>query len=200
MRPRKERPPGCPGGLGFGSACKPRSVHHRQAVYGLAAFIPSACGWAIISLGPASPRGSCSLPGARRGRAAPWIPVGTVAPAWPCSRRGLPGRSHCWPRRWSLTPPFHPDLGLRRGGLFLWPCPRVAPPGGYPAPCSVERGLSSAGRTGRDRPAHPTPTSSYPSNSGTRSSGYARAGSEPLTWYIRSCATSKHRSIARGGL
>jgi hypothetical protein len=30
------------------------------------------------------------------------------APAWPCSRRGLPGRPHCCGRRWSLTPPFHP--------------------------------------------------------------------------------------------
>ncbi len=30
------------------------------------------------------------------------------APAWPCSRWGLPGRRHCCRRRWSLTPPFHP--------------------------------------------------------------------------------------------
>ena len=40
-----------PGGLGCGSACKPRSVHRRRPVYGLAAFIPAAGGWAIISLG-----------------------------------------------------------------------------------------------------------------------------------------------------
>jgi hypothetical protein len=32
-------------------ACKPRSVPRRQPVYGLTAFIPRACGWAIISLG-----------------------------------------------------------------------------------------------------------------------------------------------------
>ena len=30
-----------------------------------------------------------------------------------------------------------------RGGLFLWPSPRIAPPGCYPAPCFMERGLSS---------------------------------------------------------
>jgi len=31
-----------------------------------------------------------------------------VAPAWPCSRWGLPGRPGHPGRRWSLTPPFHP--------------------------------------------------------------------------------------------
>ncbi len=165
------RPPGYPGGLALG---RPVSRVLSTAGGRFTALRPSSRApadgrsslWAA-----ASPRGSCSLPGARRGRAAPWIPVGTVAPAWPCSRRGLPGRSHCWPRRWSLTPPFHPDPGLRRGGLFLWPCPRVAPPGDYPAPCSVERGLSSAGQTGRDRPAHPTPQSSYSRLSDFRSRG-----------------------------
>ena len=50
-----------------------------------------------------------------------------------------------------------------RGRLFLWPCPRVSPPGYYPAPCPVERGLSSdcpstSLRTGRDRPADPPAT------------------------------------------
>jgi hypothetical protein len=30
-----------------------------------------------------------------------------------------------------------------KGGLFLWPSPRITPPGCYPAPCSMERGLSS---------------------------------------------------------
>ena len=158
----KKKAPGCPGALAVG-----RPVSRVLSITPLrftALRLPSRSGvngrsslWAA-----ASPRGSCSLPGARRGRAAPWIPEGTVAPAWPCSRRGLPGRGHCWPRRWSLTPPFHPDPGSRRGGLFLWPCPRVAPPGDYPAPCSVERGLSSAGRAGRDRPAHPHPLPSYP--------------------------------------
>ena len=28
-------------------------------------------------------------------------------PAWPCSRRGLPGHPHYCGCRWSFTPPFH---------------------------------------------------------------------------------------------
>src|SRR5215204_277263 len=28
-------------------------------------------------------------------------------PAWPCSRRGLPGHPHYCRCRWSFTPPFH---------------------------------------------------------------------------------------------
>jgi hypothetical protein len=54
-------------------------------------------------------------------------------PAWPCSRRGLPGHAHYCARRWSFTPPFHPYNPhlpspirgrLGRGcGLFLWPFP-----------------------------------------------------------------------------
>lgn len=37
-------------------------------------------------------------------------PEGGLASAWPCSRRGLPGRLHYCKRRWSLTPPFHHHL------------------------------------------------------------------------------------------
>ena len=62
------------------------------------------------------------------------------------SRPGHPGR---W---WSLTPPFHPYLrGLRPRGALLSValCRRVAPPGRYPAPCSVELGLSSSGTHSR---------------------------------------------------
>jgi hypothetical protein len=45
-----------------------------------------------------------------------------LIPAWPCSRRGLPGRLHYCGRRWSLTPPFHHDLTPKESGcLFLWP-------------------------------------------------------------------------------
>lgn len=119
---------------------------------------------AIICLHPASPQGSSGLPDAQGRRAAPAL-MG-FASAWPCSRWGLPGRRHCCRRRWSLTPPFHPDRLERRsslrssvqpGGLFLWPCPRVSPPGSCPASCSVERGLSSGSvRRPRspDRPSH----------------------------------------------
>lgn len=41
------------------------------------------------------------------------------------------------------------------GGRFLWPCPQVSPTGGYPAPCPMERGLSSSDWVARDRPAGP---------------------------------------------
>jgi len=42
------------------------------------------------------------------------------------------------------------------GGHFLWPYPRVTPTGCYPAPCSLERGLSSSGIAARDCPVDPT--------------------------------------------
>jgi len=68
--------------------------------------------WAVISLGRRLPAASSGPPGARTGRAAPCRgnPCGCpyVAPAWPCSRWGLPGRPGHPGRRWSLTPPFHP--------------------------------------------------------------------------------------------
>jgi hypothetical protein len=71
---------------------------------------------AVISLGSASPR--CSLQPTRgwlipqEGRAlaeTSSLPssVDDFAPAWPCSRRGLPGHLHYGKCRWSLTPPFH---------------------------------------------------------------------------------------------
>ncbi len=68
--------------------------------------------WAVISLGRRLPAASSGPPGARTGRAAPCGgragPCPRVAPAWPCSRWGLPGRPGHPGRRWSLTPPFHP--------------------------------------------------------------------------------------------
>jgi len=46
-------------------------------------------------------------------------------PAWPCSRRGLPGHPHYCRCRWSFTPPFHHHpfslLAKWAGCLFLWP-------------------------------------------------------------------------------
>jgi len=45
-------------------------------------------------------------------------------PAWPCSRRGLPGHPHYCGCRWSFTPPFHhhpSHLAEWAGCLFLWP-------------------------------------------------------------------------------
>ena len=68
--------------------------------------------------------------------------------AWLCSQWGLPGHHRYRQCRWSLTPPFHPHVvgwgvPTRRRGLFLWPCPRVAPSGCYPALHPAESGLSS---------------------------------------------------------
>ncbi len=55
-----------------------------------------------------------------KGDGPPPAPKGFV-PAWPCSRRGLPGRGCYHPRRWSLTPPFHhyQGLGIRDWGLGI---------------------------------------------------------------------------------
>src|SRR5512143_1170504 len=70
------------------------------------------------------------------------------APAWPCSRRGLPGRLHYGGRRWSLTPPFHHHLPAE-AVCFCGPFRQVNAsrrfprPGCYPTPCSLECGLSS---------------------------------------------------------
>ena len=77
----------------------------------------------------ASPRGSCSLPGARRGRAAPWIPRRdrrsclALLPAgvtWPDALLRLPVVSYTT---------FSPSHLLRRGGaLYLCgPIRKVAP-------------------------------------------------------------------------
>ena len=82
-------------------------------------------------------------------------------PAWPCSRRGLPGHPHYCTCRWSFTPPFHHHPGGIPPGLFVSVAlvrqvsssRRVPRPGCYPTPCSMECGLSSAPTTqSRDRP------------------------------------------------
>jgi hypothetical protein len=45
--------------------------------------------------------------------------ISSIAPAWPCSRWGLPGRTGYPARRWSLTPPFHPDRGRPRRSVSV---------------------------------------------------------------------------------
>ena len=84
-----------------------------------------------------------------------------LAPSGVC----LAGRSPV--RRWALTPPFHPYLRLAPEiaapavffcGTFL----RVAPTGCYPAPCSLEPGLSSNRLLGRRSPVRLGPDRSYP--------------------------------------
>lgn len=105
---------------------------------------PPGRGWAIISLGRRSPAGSCSLPGTVGRAALP--PRREMVPAWPCSGRGLPGR------RITAAPVVsYTTLSplLLRSGASAKRCISVARsgalrrPGGYPAPCPMERGLSS---------------------------------------------------------
>src|SRR5581483_1541903 len=85
-----------------------------------------------------------------------------LAPGGVCLAGRSPGR------RWALTPPFHPyrrpssgDDARRRCnfcGTFL----RVTPTGCYPAPCSLEPGLSSNRLLGRRSPVRLGPPESYP--------------------------------------
>ena len=116
---------------------------------------------ATISLGSASPRCSVQptrgwllprLEGARAETSSLPSSTDDFAPAWPCSRRGLPGRLHYCKRRWSLTPPFHHHRPpVRAGRLFVsvalfrqvHASRRFLRPGCYPTPCSMECGLSS---------------------------------------------------------
>ena len=116
---------------------------------------------AVISLGNASPH--CSMqptrgwPFPQKGKAhaeTSSLPSSTddFAPAWPCSRRGLPGHLHYGRCRWSLTPPFHHHHFTQKDGravCFCGPYPAgsrlsaVSRPGCYPTSCSMECGLSS---------------------------------------------------------
>ena len=122
---------------------------------------------AIIHLGPASPPGSSGLPGARTERAAPrpCLALLRMGVAWPAPLLVPPVVSYT-----TFSPLLLASLGARRrsdrraavasarSGLFLWPCPRLSPPGSYPAPCPVERGLSSdcPSRGGPRSPGRPT--------------------------------------------
>ena len=68
-----------------------------------------------------------------------------LVPAWPCSRRGLPGRLHYCRRRWSLTPPFHHDR-LAAAVCFCGPIRQVTSPRDFPGAvlCGVRTFLDSA--------------------------------------------------------
>ena len=107
---------------------------------------------AIIHLGPASPPGSSGLPGAQTERAAPrpCLALLRMGVAWPAPLLVPPVVSYTTFSPWPQA--------CARGGLFLWPCPRLSPPGSYPAPCPVERGLSSdcPSRGGPRSPGRPT--------------------------------------------
>ena len=91
--------------------------------------------WTIIYLPLLSPAGSSSQPGAFCGTSRP------NAPARLCSRWGLPSREpHC-PRRWSLTPPFHPRPAHARQSTSL-----LRFPSGFPA-CPLGSTALCGGRT-----------------------------------------------------
>ena len=85
---------------------------------------------AAIHLGLPLPTGSSGLP-ASIGRAALERSRSTFTcdpvPSWPCSGWGLPSRPSHLGRWWSLTPPFHPYRGFRRGGLFSVALSRGSP-------------------------------------------------------------------------
>jgi len=78
-----------------------------------------------IYLDDLSPGRSCGLPGDQQRRASAGIRR-CFSPVWPCTGRGLPGRGHCCPRRWSLTPPFHPHTPAR-AVCFCGPVQKLAP-------------------------------------------------------------------------
>ena len=92
----------------------------------------------VIPLGARLPVPSSNLPG-RQWSGRPPSLFG-LAPNGVCRAcRVTAASGGLLPHRFTLTPP--------RGGAvcFLWRCPRVAPPGCYPASCPVEPGLSSPG-------------------------------------------------------
>ena len=107
---------------------------------------------------------------------------------WSCSGWGLPSfQCHHW--NWcALTAPFHPYHGtacgpaagrMATGNVWPW-CTlagrfvfcgtflRVTPTGRYPAPCSVEPGLSSPGRVTRSDHLIPFALSSQAGQSNIR--------------------------------
>ena len=119
----------------------------------------TAPAWVIISLGRVSPRGSCSLPGARGRRAASrpkallllgFAPGGGYLAARIAASAGglLLGKSKTFPfgETWF---PHHLftltwTIKVHRRYVSVARSGRLPRPGNYPAPCPVECGLSSA--------------------------------------------------------
>ena len=121
--------------------------------------------WVTISLGRALPCVSSNLPGTfglrfpgRPGGEQPPAQLG-FAPAWSCSRWGLPGRGITTNAGGLLHRLF--TIAIKDGSLFLWPDPvgypisRPPHPGCYPAPCSLECGLSSILHKAKSRSPDP---------------------------------------------
>lgn len=102
--------------LSEGSLCRSAPGHRKHHLAPKPADKPGSVPWcvtrvAVIYLGQRLPAASSGLPGAQTGRVAPFQgrhkAYSDIAPAWPCSRWGMPGRPCCHERRWSLAPPFH---------------------------------------------------------------------------------------------
>ncbi len=151
--------PGCDDGSATGRADDRERANKPSSV-------PAAPG-RIISLGYALLRTSSSLPGTRSERAAP-------RPCLALLRVGFTVRLPLPGARCALTAPFHPCLCTPSGGhrrsVLCGTFHRLTPPGGYPAPCPAELGLSSdEGCTRRRR--------SSLARSRIRSGVYGRTGS-----------------------
>jgi len=112
--------------------------------------------WMTISLGTPSPVCSCSLPGAQRRRAASRCkPLGLqLCPCLALLQMGVAWPRHCC-RAGGLLP-HHFTLTSMRRYVSVARSGRLLHPGGYPASCSMECGLSStqrkAGPRSSDRP------------------------------------------------
>jgi hypothetical protein len=137
------RPAG--GGVQGELACKPASVP-RSNSFGVAA----------IHLGPASPPASCGPPGDSTGPASKTTNV-ALRPQFGLAPGGV-YRADRSPGRWcALTAPFHPYRPFGRRSAFCGTVLRVAPTGGWPAPCPVEAGLSSIPAAAGPRPPSQLP-------------------------------------------
>ena len=113
--------------------------------------------WTVIHLGPASPQASSNLPESSAGHAIGFL-FG-LAPGGVYHRRGLLPATRC-----ALTAPFHPyrHPKVLRRYTFCCTFRRLTPPRRYLAPCPVEPGLSSPGKTGGDCLASSGPTIPLP--------------------------------------
>ena len=126
-------------------------------------------------------------------------------PIWSCSGWGLPS-SRCRHRDWcALTAPFHPYQSTRHSGspfhvgiwrsIFCGTFLRVAPTGRYPAPCSMEPGLSSPRQHGKARSSNLL----YPAVNRSRAAAWDEVGeaAKPSTGEVIRPAPPRRRAIAK---
>ena len=116
-----------------------------------------------ISLGRTLPYDSSSLPGAQWDRADPRVYATRFAPAWPCSRWGLPGRSVTTYAGGLLHHLF--TLTSCEAVCFLWPFSgkrRSVFCGPFPASCPAPDVIRHLALRSADfpRPGHAVPRSS----------------------------------------